>query len=332
MLQVDLKEAIAAIRKQKAKLVALQFPEGLKTRAQQIAREIEKATGAQTFGFIDPIFGACMLADENAKRLGANLLVHFGHSRFYTESMPTVYVPVFYEISEKQVQKTAEKISNELKKRKIKKIGLVGTIQYLNALPKIQAELKKRGIESKVGKGKNVSDGQVLGCNYSSPVSVIQNVQATVYVGDGRFHPIGIVLATNKPVFTIEPFEQTFKEIGNEKDRFVRQRMTLIGSLQDAKTFGILVSTEKGQWGIQKALLAKQKIEQHGKTAVILVGSLLKPDYVLGFKVDCLVNTACPRIATDDYNNYSAPVIAFAELPFVLGTKPLEQFDSKELV
>lgn len=354
--EFELNSVISQIKKQKPKLVALQFPEGLKTRAQKIAGEIETATGTQTFSFIDPIFGACMLADDRAQKLGADLLVHFGHSRFYKESMPTIYVPVYYKISEKQVKDTAKKIMEELTKKNseqkiensektgsknkkidsnknfIKKIGLVGTIQYLRALPLIQKELEKLGFKAQIGKGTNVSDGQVLGCNYSSPKSIIANVDCTVYVGDGQFHPIGIVFATNKPVFTIEPFELKFREITDQKDRFIRKRMVLIGSVQDAKTFGILVSTEKGQFGIQKARMAKKNIEKHGKTAIILVGDLVKPDYILGIKVDCLVNTACPRIATDDYNNYSAPVISFAELPFVLGDKPLEQFEAAELV
>ncbi len=333
--EFELDKVFSEIRKRKPALVALQFPEGLKTRSKKIASEIESATGCTTFSFIDPIFGACMLADDKAKALGADLLVHFGHSRFYQESLPTLYVPVYYRISDSQIKKTAKKIADELTKKnneiknknqqsevklknrknevnqtQIKKIGLVGTIQYLRVLPKLKKELESIGFFGCVGKGTNVSDGQVLGCNYSSPKSIIENVDATVYVGDGRFHPIGIVLATKKPVFTIEPFELKFREIGNEKDRFVRQRITLIGSLQNSRHFGILVSTEKGQWGIKKALLAKKTIEKHGKHAVILVGDLVKPEYVLGIQpLDCLVNTACPRIATDDFANYSAPVI-----------------------
>lgn len=331
-LKIELEPVFAEIKKRAAKLVALQFPEGLKTRAKEIAEKIENKTNAKTLVFIDPIFGACMLADGTAKKLGCDLLVHFGHSRFYQETMPTVFVPVFYEIPQKQIEQTATKIAAELQKQKIKKIGLAGTIQYLPTLPKIKKALEQKGFVVKIGKGNNVSDGQVLGCNYSSPLSAIKEVDATVYIGDGRFHPIGIVLSTNKPVFTIEPFEQELKEIGNEKDPFLRKRMVLIGSLQEANSFGILVSTEKGQWGIQKALLAKEMIEKQRKKAVILVGNLLKPEYVLGIKIDCLVNTACPRIATDDFANYSTPVISVAELPFVLGNKKLEEFDLKALI
>jgi 2-(3-amino-3-carboxypropyl)histidine synthase len=331
-LNIDFERIFSEIWKRKAILVGLQFPEGLKTRAKETSETIEQKTKAKTLIFIEPSFGACMLADNDAKRLGCDLLVHFGHSRFYKEEMPTVFVPVFYEIPEQQIKKTANKIATELQKRKIKKTGLVGTIQYAKALPEIKKELEKKGFSVKIGKGNNVSDGQVLGCNYSAPVSVIKDVEATIYIGDGRFHPLAIVLGTNQPVFSIEPFELEFRETGNEKEKFVRKRMALTGSLMESKSFGILVSTEKGQSRIRQALAAKEAIEQQGKKALILTGRLLKPEYMLGIKVDCLVNTACPRIATDDYANYPAPVISLNELPFVLGTKKLEEFDSKTTI
>ncbi|MFH0954721.1 MAG: diphthamide biosynthesis enzyme Dph2 [Candidatus Micrarchaeota archaeon] len=337
-LEFELDKTVFEIKKRKAKLVALQFPEGLKTKSQKIAQEIENKTGCTTVSIIDPCFGACMLADEQAKKLGANLLVHFGHSRFYKESIPAVFVPVHYKISDLQIKKTAQKISEELELKnkknnsKIKKIGLAGTVQYLTALPKIKTELEKLGFIAKIGKGHGVLDGQVLGCNYSAANRIISEVDCTVYVGDGQFHPLGIVFATNKPVFTIEPFEQKFREITEEKDRFIRKRLVLIGSVLDAHSFGILVSTKKGQFGIQKALLAKKTIEKQGKIAIILAGDLVKPEYVLGIKVDCMVNTACPRIATDDYNNYSAPVISLDELPYALGIKTLEEFEKQKQV
>lgn len=352
-LEFELDKIVFEIKKQKAALVALQFPEGLKTQSQKIAQEIETKTGCTTVSIIDPCFGACMLADDQAKKLGANLLVHFGHSRFYKESIPTVFVPMHYKISDLQIKKTAKAIADELNKKNnrqktengekinsankknnskkiIKKIGLAGTIQYLPSLPKIKTELEKLGFAAKIGKGSGVLDGQVLGCNYSAANGVISQVDCTVYLGDGQFHPLGIVFATNKPVFTIEPFEQKFREITDEKDRYIRKRLVLLGSVQNAQSFGILVSTKKGQFGIQKALLAKKTIEKYGKTAIILAGDLVKPDYVLGIKIDCLINTACPRIAIDDYNNYSAPVISIDELAFALGTKSLEEFEKQK--
>ncbi len=316
-------------QKNSPKLIAVQIPEGLKTRAQEISREIEEKTGAQTLLFIDPIFGACMLADDKAHALGAELLVHLGHNRFYKESMPTIYIPVNYQFTEKQLEDTAQKIIQIAQKKKFHSIGLVSVIQTTHALPKIQKKIEQENAEISVLIGKEngfMSSGQVLGCNYSTASLIAKDVNAIFYIGDGRFHPIGLVIETKKPVFTINPFSGETKEISNEREAFYKKRITMIANAQSAKTFGILVSTEKGQFGITKARLVKKTIETEGKKAIILVGDLLKPDYLAGIRVDALVNTACPRIATDDSANYGVPVLSMYELEFALGKKDLKEF------
>ncbi len=70
------------IKKRDAKIVALQFPEGFKTRSIDIAKEIEEKSGAKCLIFADPCYGACDTRETDAKKLGADLLVHFGHDVF----------------------------------------------------------------------------------------------------------------------------------------------------------------------------------------------------------------------------------------------------------
>ncbi|MBN2518182.1 MAG: diphthamide synthesis protein [Candidatus Altiarchaeota archaeon] len=70
------------IRKTKAKSVGLQFPEGLKTKALDVAREIERRCSVTTFIFADPCYGACDTKEPEAKRLGIDLIIHFGHDEF----------------------------------------------------------------------------------------------------------------------------------------------------------------------------------------------------------------------------------------------------------
>lgn len=65
-----------------AKTVGLQFPEGLKDRAVEVAERIEAETGATTITFVDPTFGACDLKEEQCAKLGVDLLVHFGHTEY----------------------------------------------------------------------------------------------------------------------------------------------------------------------------------------------------------------------------------------------------------
>jgi len=70
------------IKKEKAKIVGLQFPEGLKKQAVDVASEIEKRTGCVCVIFADPCYGACDTREKDAKRFGIDLMIHFGHTEF----------------------------------------------------------------------------------------------------------------------------------------------------------------------------------------------------------------------------------------------------------
>lgn len=71
------------IKKADAKRVGLQFPDGLKKYSVDIAKEIEKKTGATVIIFADPCYGACDTRELEADKLGIDLMIQFGHDRFY---------------------------------------------------------------------------------------------------------------------------------------------------------------------------------------------------------------------------------------------------------
>jgi 2-(3-amino-3-carboxypropyl)histidine synthase len=79
---MELDKVVASVRKTRAKVVGLQLPEGLKDQALELARVIEDNTNAKTIIMADPTYGACDLKKSQAKGLGIDLLVHFGHTRF----------------------------------------------------------------------------------------------------------------------------------------------------------------------------------------------------------------------------------------------------------
>ena len=79
--ELELNRIINAIKKQKAKKILLQFPEGLKPYSIVIAKEIEKKADCDCFVWLDTCFGACDIPLETEK-LGIDLIVQFGHSRW----------------------------------------------------------------------------------------------------------------------------------------------------------------------------------------------------------------------------------------------------------
>lgn len=76
----ELHKTIWRVQQTDAKRVALQFPEGLLMFACAIADIIERFTSAETIIMGDVTYGACCVDDFTARALGADLMVHYGHS------------------------------------------------------------------------------------------------------------------------------------------------------------------------------------------------------------------------------------------------------------
>lgn len=75
---LDLNKAISSIKKNKAKTVCIQLPEGLKPKAKEIVDKIEKETSAKVVIWMGSCFGGCDVPELK----DVDLLIQWGHSRF----------------------------------------------------------------------------------------------------------------------------------------------------------------------------------------------------------------------------------------------------------
>jgi 2-(3-amino-3-carboxypropyl)histidine synthase len=190
-----------------------------------------------------------------------------------------------------------------------KNIGTFTTVQFLPQVKQLESELRKKG-------KKVFSGGQILGCNPSGPINIANNVDAFVYLGSGKFHPIAVALQSSKPIFVANPLTNEVSRLSDE-DRllFLRVREQRMKEAISAKTFGILVSTKPGQNNLKLAKQVKSKLENKGKAAHIFVFETLNPESLLDFpQIEAWVNTACPRIAIDDFERFDRPIINADEL------------------
>ena len=89
-LDLEINKAIERIKEEKAKLVCLQFPDGLKPQATKIAREIEGKTNAKVIIWLGSAWGACDLP-IGIDKLKVNLLIQWGHSKFGFEKAINEY-------------------------------------------------------------------------------------------------------------------------------------------------------------------------------------------------------------------------------------------------
>lgn len=81
---LELDRVVSEIRKQKAKRVCIQLPDGLKPHADKIAKHIREKTGAEVLIWAGSCFGACDIPTE-IEKLGVDLLIQFGHSEWRAE-------------------------------------------------------------------------------------------------------------------------------------------------------------------------------------------------------------------------------------------------------
>ena len=78
---LELNRVISLIKKEKAKLVLLQFPDGLKPYATAVVDYLEEKTNAEFLIWLESCFGACDLPvglDKIKPKI--DLVIQFGHS------------------------------------------------------------------------------------------------------------------------------------------------------------------------------------------------------------------------------------------------------------
>src|SRR3990172_11779773 len=316
------------IAKQDAKRVLIQLPEGLKPEAPRLAAIVEKA-GALPIISADPCYGACDIAAGEAERLGVDLIVHFGHAQMLKHSqVPTVYIEARATITiDNAIEEAIPLVS------KWRKIGLATTVQHIQALDQVREILVRVGKTVVVGDaGRTIYAGQVTGCDYSNVKSVAHEIDAFLFIGGGRFHALGIALATSKPTVIADPYEEKAYLISAEADKVIKQRWAGIEEAGKAKIFGILIGLKPGQKHLDEALRIKETIEKSGKTACLFAIREVVPEALLEFPtVDAYVNTACPRISLEAPSKFSKPVLTVNEFRVVSGESSWENLLKKGL-
>ena len=107
--------------------ILLQFPEGLKQHALEYAKKLEKE-GNEVYISASPSFGACDVAIDEAKQIGADKIVHFGHAEFMHVDFNVEYVEYPIDADLSILEKSLSLITN------YKKVGIVTTVQHVHQL------------------------------------------------------------------------------------------------------------------------------------------------------------------------------------------------------
>jgi 2-(3-amino-3-carboxypropyl)histidine synthase len=301
---LDHTRLIQKIKKKKAQKILLQLPEGLKMQALDIVKSLEKS-GAEILLSIETCYGACDILDREAKSLGCNLIIHVGHS----EMLGKTQVPVIYEEYRMDYDPVPLLEKNLHALQPYKKICLLTTLQFLDSLEPAKKFLESKGKNVIIGKPKIAKyPGQVLGCDHSAATSVESQCDCFLFLGSGKFHPLGVSLSVEKTVLFLDFEGGKLENLEKEKFRLMKIHAAQLEKAKEAKNFGILVSTKPGQGSLALAEPVKKQLEKKGKNAWILIAGEFTPEKILGLKLDCLVDCAYPRLA-EDVSLFRKPII-----------------------
>ena len=194
-----------------------------------------------------------------------------------------------------------------------KNIGLAATVQFIDFVEEIKQYLESYGKTIFRDKMRQKYDGQLLGCDVTGADKIKDNVDAFLYIGTGKFHPLGIALNIDKDVYCYDPISAVLSKIDKtEVERHSKKRKAAYMKFLEATEIGILVSLKPGQNNFKKAIELKTQLKD--KNCFIFVFDTLDFNQVENFPfIQCWINTACSRIL-DDYDKFPKPLVDLSDI------------------
>ncbi|XP_040857124.1 2-(3-amino-3-carboxypropyl)histidine synthase subunit 1 isoform X2 [Ochotona curzoniae] len=298
----EIPKTIWRIRQAQAKKVALQMPEGLLLFACTIVDILERFTEAEVMVMGDVTYGACCVDDFTARALGADFLVHYGHSCLVPMDTSAQDLRILYVFVDIRVDTTHLLNSIRLTFPPASALALVSTIQFVSTLQAAAQELKAE-YRVTVPQCKPLSPGEILGC--TAP-RLPKEVEAVVYLGDGRFHLESVMIANPEvPAYRYDPYSKVLS-----REHYDHQRM---------------------QTARQDAIAAARTHLEHRLRALglsfvrLLLSEVFPSKLRLLPEVDVWVQVACPRLSIDWGTAFAKPLLTPYEAAVALADVPWQQ-------
>ncbi|GBF93141.1 diphthamide biosynthesis [Raphidocelis subcapitata] len=319
----EIPKTVWRLRQAGAARVALQFPEGLLMYACAIADILQEHAGVEhAFVMGDVAYGACCVDDFSAAALGADFLVHYGHSCLVpvgVTNLPCLYVFV-------DIQMDVDHLVDcvRLNFPAGTRLLLAGTIQFSSAIQVARARLAGDYPSLDVPKCKPLSPGEVLGC--TAPVVPAGSHDALVFVADGRFHLEAMMIANPwLPAYRYDPYgRQLFSESYDHAGMRAARRAAVEAAAR-ARRWGLVMGTLGRQGNPRIVELLESKLAAKGLTYTLVLLSELSPQKLeaLGRRdVDAWVQVACPRLSIDWGEGFVKPTLTPFEALVALGEAP----------
>src|ERR687889_2082197 len=262
MIQIDENKIFQIIELHKPNYVALNGPEPLLPKIQLVSDKIEKKFGIVSYIIGERSWGSCDLNLHAAEMLNADILFNVGHTISFERFGEKVFmINAFDDIS---FDKVAIKCAKELKE-KFSNISLVTDSQHIHQISRVKDIFEEKGFSVFIGKGKGqLNDAQVFGCEFYPVHNITKKIEAFVFLGQSRFHSIGVALSTERPTYMLDPYFEEFLLINEEAEVIKKKSILSVYKALDARRIGIIIGLKEGQFANIKALEIKKELSKLG--------------------------------------------------------------------
>ncbi|CUM67078.1 uncharacterized protein PRCAT00004767001 [Priceomyces carsonii] len=315
----EIHKTVWNIKKQNAKRVALQMPEGLLIYSLIISDILEQFCGVETVVMGDVSYGACCIDDYTARALGCDFIVHYAHSCLVPidiTAIKVLYVFVTINIDENHLLNTLKRNFD-----KESHLAAFGTIQFNPTIHSVKAKLEhdeEHPIFITAPQSMPLSKGEVLGCT-SARMNKDQ-INAMVYVGDGRFHLESAMIHNPEiPAFRYDPYSRKFTRERYDQKQMIKVREDAISVAKKAKKIGLILGALGRQGNPTTLDNIENALNQRGIEVIKIILSEIFPQKIAMFDdIDAFVQVACPRLSIDWGYAFDKPLLTPYEVMVML--------------
>jgi 2-(3-amino-3-carboxypropyl)histidine synthase len=309
-VRIDEAKVFEIIEAKHPKVVLVNAPGGLLRQTKELMEKVKSKYGVKGILSGDSCFGICDTVDDDVEKLQADLAFHIGHNAAVTEVGDYTYlIDAVDDVEFREVVDTAMETLAPFKR-----IGLATFSQHLHELKPVREQLEGKGFQVVVGRGNSLMlEGQVFGCDFSTPFPIRDQVDAFAFLGESEFHAVGLALATGKPTFMLDPYMNEVTDMKAAAEERRKRSILAVYKALDARVFGVITGLKEGQKMVGRSRWISKRLEMNGRKVVELAMRDVTPERLAPHReIEAFVQTACPRISVDGFT-FDRPVLSIPQ-------------------
>lgn len=273
--------------------------------------------GFEVYYSSNPGYGACDIPLEEMEAVNADLVLHLGHPRYYSVHAGehlrgrVLYIPVYY-LGTPSSQLLEELVAM-LNRLGARRISISSTLVERYVREYVSSFLESRGFIVRT------VEEPVLGCSYGHVKVLDELVDAHLIIAGGVFHPLGLALATSKPVVALDPYLGKVWYTRHEAEKVLRKRLYILFKAKSATRglMGLIIGVRPGQLRLNLVDYIEELAVSKGYKIYKLVSNYLTLERLAAIDaaldLDFYVVTSCPRLPVDDLAEFHKPVLTPGE-------------------